>query len=81
MLIRRIGERSSTSICGRLPVGAITDAKSNESPLDANAPASRDGDRENLQDRRKLPIQVNKKPTIAVHEQWPTGLLHCKMIN
>jgi hypothetical protein len=31
-------------------------------------------DRENLQDRRKPPIQLNKKPTIAV-EPWPTAHL------
>jgi hypothetical protein len=56
-------------------VGAISNAKSNESPLDANAPASRTDDRENLQDRRKPPVQLNKKPTIVVREPWPTAHL------
>src|ERR1700716_383223 len=32
-------------------------------------------DRENLQDRRKPPIQLNKKPTIVVRQPWPTAHL------
>src|SRR5258705_2711363 len=32
-------------------------------------------DRENLQDRRKPSIQLNKKPTIVVRQPWPTAHL------
>ena len=74
MLIRRINTRRSVSICGRPPSERASNASSSESRPDANARASRDGYRENLEDRRKPSIQLDKEPAIVVRE--PDLALH-----
>ena len=56
---------------GALPGSATSNASSSESRPDANDGRLGTDDREDLQDRRKPSIQLDKKPVIVVREPDP----------
>jgi hypothetical protein len=60
----------SPSVWARLP----TQVAAKAGPVPTHQRLGTD-DRENLQDRRKPPIQLNKEPTIVVRQPWPTAHL------
>src|SRR5258706_647826 len=60
----------SPSVWARLPTPVAAKA----GPVPTHQRLGTD-DRENLQDRRKPPIQLNKEPTIVVRQPWPTAHL------
>src|ERR1700720_1533929 len=60
----------SPSVWARLPAPVAAKA----GPVPTHQRLGTD-DRENLQDRRKPPIQLNKEPTIVVRQPWPTAHL------
>src|ERR1700692_2067613 len=67
--IRRINARSSVSICGRPPWGARlpTPVAGKAGPVPTHERLGPD-DCENLQDRRKPAIELDKEPAIMVRE-------------
>jgi hypothetical protein len=50
------------------PASSISNAKSDESRPDANVPAFRPDDRNDLQDQRKPSIHLDQEPAIVVRE-------------
>src|ERR1700740_762922 len=75
-LIRRINTRNSVSICGQPSQWALlpTQVAAKAGPVPTHQRLGLD-DCENLQDRGKPAIQLDKEPAIVVRQPWPTGHL------
>src|ERR1035438_6056171 len=74
MLIRRISARRSVSICGRPPGVRLPTPVAAKAGTMPSHERLRLDDREDLQNRRKPAIQLDKKPAVVVRQ--PDSALH-----